>query len=86
MKKKMLSAIVLLLLLFPLQISHAKQFVHYRTYEIVKVTENSITMRDKEGKEHILNWEPKGLKVGDKVRYDRLRHKLDRTPLPKDAE
>lgn len=86
MNRRPLILLLLLLLTCTWNLSYAKKFVNYRTYEIVKVTENSITMRYKDGKEYILHWKPKGLKVGDKVRYDRRRHKLKRTPLPKDAE
>lgn len=57
--------------------------VQYLTYEVVKVQPKSITIRDRKGRVIILDKEPKGLRVGDMVRYDRLRFKLKRHPKKK---
>ncbi len=52
----------------------------YLPYEVIDVQEESFTIRNKNGREIVLNRKPKGLKVGDKVRYNKKKHILKRKP------
>ena len=65
--------LVLLLLFFTGTISHAT----YITYEVTAISENTISIRhEKSGREYVLDKEPRSLKVGDKVRYDKKTNRL----------
>ncbi len=48
----------------------------YRTFEVVEVTENSITLKDKKGKLLVLEKDPKDFKAGDMVRYNSRNNRL----------
>lgn len=48
----------------------------YRTYEVVEVTEKTVTIKDKDGKVLVLEKDPKDFKAGDIVRYDSKRNRL----------
>ncbi len=77
MKIKFIIPVIILLTLFSgMSTSFAKKGVKWRTYEIVKLTEDSITVKSKGGVELVINKPPKDYKVGDKVRYSKKRNRL----------
>ena len=56
--------------------SEAGRQDHYKTYEVVEITENGLTLSDNDGNVIKLNKDPQGYKVGYKVRYDKIRNRL----------
>ena len=49
---------------------------YYKTYEVIKIAKNGLTIRDNHGNVIELNKNPEGYKVGYKVRYDKIRNRL----------
>ena len=58
------------------QNSDAKSENFYRTYEIVSITENGLTLQDSYDNVIEVKKDPKNYKVGYKVRYDKIRKRL----------
>jgi len=72
MKKLLLIPTILILFLFcGLENSHGDMY--YRTYEIVAISDNGLTLVDEDGNQIEVNQDPKDYKVGYKVRYDNVR-------------
>lgn len=75
MKKTiLLSAILILFLFCGLESGYGDMY--YRTYEIVAISDNSLTLVDNDGNQIKVNHDPKDYKdykVGYKVRYDNVR-------------
>jgi len=56
----------------------------YRTYIVIEVTDKTITIQDKYGNKIVLDdRDPKDYKVGDVVRYDRIRNRLHKKHPPR---
>jgi hypothetical protein len=72
MKKIILIPTILILFLFcGLESSYGDMY--YRTYEVVAISDNSLTLVDEDGNQIEVNQDPKDYKVGYKVRYDNVR-------------
>jgi hypothetical protein len=71
MKKVVMAAIVMLFLFCSINSSLGATF--WRTYEIVAISDNSLTLVDNDGIQIEVNKDPKDYKVGYKVRYDNVR-------------
>lgn len=77
MKKLVIIGLILSLFFFAaLQQSEAKRKNYYRTFEIIGITENGLTLQDNDGNVIEVNKDPTGYKVGYKVRYDSVRKRL----------
>ena len=77
MKKLEIFVFVISLVIFiGYQDSDAKGENFYRTYEIIGMTENSLTLRDSYDNVIEVNKDPKDYKVGYNVRYDKIRKRL----------
>ena len=77
MKKLEIFVFVISLVIFiGYQDSDAKGENFYRTYEIIGMTENSLTLQDSYDNVIEVNKDPKDYKVGYKVRYDKIRKRL----------
>ena len=71
--------VVLSLFLFiGFQINDAKCREYYRTFEIIGITANSMTLKDSDGNVITVDKKPEDLKVGYNVRYDSVRKRLHR--------
>ncbi len=72
MKKTILISSILILFLFcVLESSYGDMY--YRTYEIIAISVNNLTLVDNDGNQIEVNKDPKDYKVGYKVRYDNVR-------------
>ena len=49
---------------------------YYRTYEIIGLNENSLTLQDNDGNIIEVNEDPEGFRLGYNVRYDSVRKRL----------
>ena len=58
------------------QSSNAAKDDYYRTYEIIEITENGLTLQDSKGNTIEIDKDPKDYKVGYIVRYDKIRNRL----------
>jgi hypothetical protein len=58
------------------QHSEAGQKDYYRTYEIIAISENGLTLQDSSENIIEVDEDPKDYKVGYTVRYDRIRKRL----------
>ena len=58
------------------QLSEAAKDDYYRTYEIIGITENGLTLQDSKGNTVEIDKNPKDYKVGYIVRYDKIRNRL----------
>ncbi len=56
--------------------SEAKRKNYYRTFEIIDISENGLTLRDNDGNIIDVAKDPGDYKVGYKVRYDSVRKRL----------
>jgi len=65
---------VFILIMF--QHANATKKDYYRTYEIIEITENSLTLQDSSGNIVITEKDPEDYKVGYWVRYDKIRKRL----------
>ena len=74
MKRLVMPAIVMLFLFCFTSSSFADTF--WRTYEVVAISANSLTLVDSDGVQIEVNKDPKDYKVGYKVRYDDVRNVL----------
>jgi len=72
MKKTVLMPTILILFLF-CGLERSFGDLYYRTYEIVAISANSLTLVDKDGNQIVVNKDPEDFKVGYKVRYDNVR-------------
>ena len=54
----------------------AKRKNYYRTFEVISITENSLTLQDSDGNVIEVDKDPGDHKVGYKVRYDSVRKRL----------
>jgi cell division septal protein FtsQ len=78
MKRFVMAAIVMLFLFCTINSSLADTF--WRTYEVVAISDNSLTLIDSDGIQIEVNKDPKDskdYKVGYKVRYDNVRDVLN---------
>ena len=75
-KLGILVLIILFTILIGFQLSNAKRTDYYRTYEIIDITENGLTLEDSKGNTIEVDKDPKDHKVGYKVRYDKVRKRL----------
>jgi len=64
------------LLISSLQLSEAKRKNYYRTFEIIAITGNNLTLQDGDGNVIEIDRDPGDYKVGYKVRYDSVRKRL----------
>jgi len=67
---------VSLMLLIGLSCGDAKGKEYYRTFEVLSLGENSLTLRDGDGNVVEVEKDPKDYRVGYKVRYDSVRNRL----------
>ena len=74
MKKIVMPAIAMLFLFCTISSSFADTF--WRTYEIVAIYDNSLTLVDEDGIQVEVNKDPNDYQVGYKVRYDDVRDVL----------
>jgi len=58
------------------QPSKAKRKNYYRTFEIIAISGNGLTLQDGDGNVIEVDRDPEGYKVGYKVRYDSVRKRL----------
>ena len=49
---------------------------NYRTYEVIEISKNSLTLKDSDGNVIDVSKDPTGYNVGYKVRYDSTRNRL----------
>ena len=63
-------------LIVSLNCSTARGDTYWRTYTIVGISGNNITLADKDGNQYLIQEDPKDYKAGYKVRYDSVRHIL----------
>lgn len=68
--------IILIFILAGFQMSGASTQDYYRTYVIVEITENGLTLQDSQGNTIEIDKDPKDYKVGYLVRYDKIRNRL----------
>jgi hypothetical protein len=71
MKRVVMAAIAMLFLFCTINSSFGDTF--WRTYEVVAISDNSLTLVDSDGIQIEVNKDPKDYKVGYKVRYDNVR-------------
>jgi len=75
-----LPAILLLLIFLSIfyayQDCHAKRKNYYRTFEIIGISDNVMTLKDNDGNVIAIDRDPEEYKVGYKVRYDSVRKRL----------
>jgi hypothetical protein len=77
MKKPGITVFVIFLFIFTaFHHSEAKRKNYYRTFEILGITENGLTLRDNDGNIIEVDKDPGDYKVGYKVRYDSVRNRL----------
>jgi hypothetical protein len=77
MKKPGIYFFLLVALIFlACQQSEAKSKNYYRTFEIIAIGENSLTLKDSDGNVIEVEKDPADYKVGYKVRYDSVRQRL----------
>ena len=77
MKKAGIIILLIVIFLFSaFQQSGAKSKDFYRTFEIIAVGENSLTLQDGDGNVIEVDKDPGDYKVGYKVRYDSVRNRL----------
>ena len=74
MKKLVILTFAMLFLFCSITSSFADTF--WRTYEVVAISANSLTLVDSDGVQIEVNKDPKDYKVGYKVRYDDVRNVL----------
>lgn len=78
MKKIVLLIIGLLLVILSAQAQAGTQ--HYKTFEVVEVTSQTLVLQGSDGKKiEIDRTRRPDLKKGDKVRYDSIRNRLGQT-------
>jgi hypothetical protein len=75
-KLGILVLIISIAILMGFQHSHATKKDYYRTYEIIGITENGLTLQDSGGNTIDIDKDPKDYKVGYNVRYDKIRKRL----------
>ena len=75
MKKTILIPTIVMLFLF-CSLGSSYGDMYYRTYEVVAISGNSLTLVDNDGIEIEVNKDPKDYKVGYKVRYDNVKNIL----------
>jgi hypothetical protein len=73
-KLAILFLVVSLCILLGYQNSFARD--NYKTYEVIEVYENGLTLRDRQGNVIDIDKASEGYKVGYKVRYDSTRNRL----------
>jgi hypothetical protein len=73
--KRLVIPVIGMLFLF-CTISSSFGDTYWRTYEITAISDNSLTLLDDDGIQIEVNQDPKGYKVGYKVRYDNVRYTL----------
>lgn len=77
MKKFGITILVIFLFIFTaFHHSEAKRKNYYRTFEIIDITENGLTLQDNDDNIIEVDKDPKDYKVGYKVRYDSVRNRL----------
>jgi len=77
MKKPGITIFVIFLFIFiAFHHSEAKRKNYYRTFEIIDITENGLTLLDNDGNIIEVDKDPGDYKVGYKVRYDSVRKRL----------
>jgi hypothetical protein len=74
MKKFVISAIAMLFMFCTISSSFGDTF--WRTYEVVAISDNSLTLVDSDNIQIEVSKDPKDYKVGYKVRYDDVRDVL----------
>jgi len=74
MQKQIMPVLVFLVLFCIAGTSFGDTF--WRTYEVVAISDNSLTLVDNKGIQVEVNKDPKGYMVGYKVRYDDVRDVL----------
>ncbi len=77
MKKLGIIGLVVFVIIFTVfQHSEAKRKNYYRTFEVLSITENGLTLQDSDGNVIEVDKDPKDYKIGYKVRYDSVRKRL----------
>ena len=77
MKKPGITILVIFLFIFTaFHHSEAKRKNYYRTFEILGIIENGLTLQDNDGNIIEVDKDPGDYKVGYKVRYDSVRKRL----------
>ena len=74
MKRLLILAIAMLFLFCTINSSFGDTF--WRTYEVVAISDNSLTLVDSNGNQIEAFKDPKDYKIGYKVRYDNIRNVL----------
>ena len=75
-KPGIIVSLVFFLFFTSFQLSEAKRKNYYRTFEIIAITGNNLTLQDGDGNVIEINREAGNYKVGYKVRYDSVRKRL----------
>lgn len=73
-KLTILFLVVPLCVLMGYEISFARD--NYRTYEVIEISDNSLTLKDSGGNVINVDKDPEGYRAGYKVRYDSSRNRL----------
>jgi len=68
--------VIFIFILIMFQHANASEDDYYRTYEIIEIAENSLTLQDSSGNIVIADKDPQDYKVGYEVRYDKIRKRL----------
>ena len=77
MKKPGIIVFAVFFLLFSsFHLSEAKRKNYYRTFEIIAISGNNLTLQDGDGNVIDIDRDPGDYKVGYKVRYDSVRKRL----------
>jgi len=76
MKKYGMFILAFFFILIVFQQANATKDDYYRTYEIIEISENGLTLQDSSGNTVIADEAPYDYKVGYKVRYDKVRKRL----------
>ena len=77
MKKLGIFVLIITITIFiGFQHSEATKKDYYRTYEIIKITENGLTLQDINSNIITADKDPNNYKVGYSVRYDKIRKRL----------
>ena len=78
MKRLIILTIPLFIILAAFQNSYADTY--YQTYELAQIRSDGLILMDSEGNSHLADKDPGKLKIGDSVRWDKVRNVLKKNP------
>jgi hypothetical protein len=78
MKRLIILTIPLFIILAAFQNSYADTY--YQTYELAQIRSDGLILMDSEGNSYLADKDPGKLKIGDSVRWDKVRNVLKKNP------